>query len=94
VLFVHNFAATPHEVCFSVGLHTEAERLLVNLLGEEHSHSDKQGKHRRVIEAYGYRWYRVGGLVVLAWSCSTENAPRKSLIMQLVADERLLLSIT
>jgi hypothetical protein len=43
VLFVHNFAATPHEVCFSVGLHTEAERLLVNLLGEEHSHSDKQG---------------------------------------------------
>jgi maltose alpha-D-glucosyltransferase/alpha-amylase len=62
VLFVHNFAATPHEVCFSVGLHTEAERLLVNLLGEEHSHSDEQGKHRLVIEAYGYRWYRVGGL--------------------------------
>ncbi len=62
VLFVHNFAATPHEVRFSVGLNTEAERLLVNLLGEEHSQSDEQGKHRLIIEAYGYRWYRVGGL--------------------------------
>ena len=40
----------------------ETERLLVNLLGEEHSHGDEHGKHRLVIEAYGYRWYRVGGL--------------------------------
>jgi maltose alpha-D-glucosyltransferase/alpha-amylase len=62
VLFVHNFDAKPHEISFSVGLNHEAERLLVNLLGEEHSHSDEQGKHRLVIEAYGYRWYRVGGL--------------------------------
>jgi maltose alpha-D-glucosyltransferase / alpha-amylase len=62
VLFVHNFDAKPHEISFSVGLHNEAERLLVNLLGEEHSHADTHGKHRLVIEAYGYRWYRVGGL--------------------------------
>jgi maltose alpha-D-glucosyltransferase / alpha-amylase len=62
VLFVHNFDAKPHEISFSVGLHNEAERLLVNLLGEEHSHADAHGTHRLVIEAYGYRWYRVGGL--------------------------------
>jgi maltose alpha-D-glucosyltransferase/alpha-amylase len=36
--------------------------LLINLLAEDHSHADKRGKHRMVIEAYGYRWYRVGGL--------------------------------
>jgi maltose alpha-D-glucosyltransferase/alpha-amylase len=62
VLFVHNFDAKPHEVSFSVGLHHEAGRLLVNLLAEEHSYGDEHGKHRLVIEAYGYRWYRVGGL--------------------------------
>jgi maltose alpha-D-glucosyltransferase/alpha-amylase len=62
VLFVHNFDAKPHEISFSVGLNHEAERLLVNLLAEAHSHGDEHGKHRLVIEAYGYRWYRVGGL--------------------------------
>jgi maltose alpha-D-glucosyltransferase/alpha-amylase len=62
VLFVHNFDAKPHEISFSVGPHHAAERLLVNLLAEEHSQADEHGKHRLVIEAYGYRWYRVGGL--------------------------------
>jgi maltose alpha-D-glucosyltransferase/alpha-amylase len=62
VLFVHNFDAKPHEIRFAVGLHNGAERLLVNLLGEEHSQGDEHGRHRLVIEAYGYRWYRVGGL--------------------------------
>ena len=33
----------------------------INLLAEDHSRAaDKE--HRLVIEAYGYRWYRVGGL--------------------------------
>jgi maltose alpha-D-glucosyltransferase/alpha-amylase len=65
VLFVHNLDAKPHEVQFSVGLEGEdAEhgRLLVNLLAEDHSRAGKNGKHRLVIEGYGYRWYRVGGL--------------------------------
>jgi len=30
--------------------------------GLDHSHAGEDGKHRLVIEAYGYRWYRVGGL--------------------------------
>jgi maltose alpha-D-glucosyltransferase/alpha-amylase len=65
VLFVHNLDAKPHEITFSAGLegeNAEQGRLLVNLLAEEHSHADKNGRHRLVIEAYGYRWYRVGGL--------------------------------
>jgi maltose alpha-D-glucosyltransferase / alpha-amylase len=65
VLFVHNLDAKPHELEFSVGLEAddaEYGELLVNLLAEDHSHAGKNGKHRLVIEGYGYRWYRVGGL--------------------------------
>jgi maltose alpha-D-glucosyltransferase / alpha-amylase len=65
VLFVHNLDAKPHEITFSVGLegaNAAHGNVLVNLLAEDHSHADKSGKHRMVIEAYGYRWYRVGGL--------------------------------
>jgi hypothetical protein len=36
--------------------------LVVNLLAEDHSHADDGGRHRLVLEPYGYRWYRVGGL--------------------------------
>jgi maltose alpha-D-glucosyltransferase/alpha-amylase len=35
---------------------------LVSLLSDDHSRSDKQGRHRVVLEGYGYRWFRVGGL--------------------------------
>ena len=62
VLFVHNLAATPHEISFRVGIDGEHGRRLVNLLSEEHSQGDEHGRHRLLIEAYGYRWYRVGGL--------------------------------
>jgi maltose alpha-D-glucosyltransferase / alpha-amylase len=62
VLFVHNLASTPREVSFASGVDGEAGRLLVNLLSEDHSRADDGGKHRLLIEAYGYRWYRVGGL--------------------------------
>jgi maltose alpha-D-glucosyltransferase/alpha-amylase len=62
VLFVHNLAATPHEISFRVGIDGAHGRRLVNLLSEEHSQGDEHGRHRLLIEAYGYRWYRVGGL--------------------------------
>jgi maltose alpha-D-glucosyltransferase / alpha-amylase len=65
VLFVHNLDAKPHELTFSVCLDEDNARhgeLLVNLLAEDHSRADERGKHRLLIEAYGYRWYRVGGL--------------------------------
>jgi maltose alpha-D-glucosyltransferase / alpha-amylase len=65
VLFVHNLDARPREVVFSVGLdgaNADQGNLLINLLAEDHSQADDTGKHRIVIEAYGYRWFRVGGL--------------------------------
>ena len=65
VLFVHNLDARPREVAFSVGLDeadAEQRELLINLLSEDHSHADDSGRHRIIIEPYGYRWYRVGGL--------------------------------
>jgi maltose alpha-D-glucosyltransferase / alpha-amylase len=62
VLFVHNLDSRPREITLSSGVAGEAGRLLVNLLSEDHSRADAAGKHRLLIEAYGYRWYRVGGL--------------------------------
>ena len=80
VLFVHNLDAKPHEVAFSVGLekeHAEHGQLLVNLLAEDHSRADESGKHRLVIEAYGYRWFRVGGLDYLLRRSDIDNPPRQ-----------------
>jgi maltose alpha-D-glucosyltransferase/alpha-amylase len=62
VLFVHNLDDSPHEVSFALGRKDEAEKLLVNLLSEAHSRAGNDGKHHLLIEAYGYRWFRVGGL--------------------------------
>jgi maltose alpha-D-glucosyltransferase / alpha-amylase len=62
VLFVHHFADTPCELSFSAGLADRSDRLLTNLLSEDHSHAGNDDKHHLMLEPYGYRWYRVGGL--------------------------------
>jgi maltose alpha-D-glucosyltransferase/alpha-amylase len=62
VLFLHNFDGRPREVAFDAGVAPEHGRSLVNLLSDDHSRADRAGKHRVVLEGYGYRWYRVGGL--------------------------------
>jgi maltose alpha-D-glucosyltransferase/alpha-amylase len=62
VLFVHNLDDKPREISFAVGLPGETGKLLVNLLTEDHSRADARGRHMLLLEAYGYRWYRVGGL--------------------------------
>jgi maltose alpha-D-glucosyltransferase / alpha-amylase len=62
VLFVHNLDDKPREIAFSTGVAGEAGKQLINLLAEDHSHADKRGRHTLVLEPYGYRWYRVGGL--------------------------------
>ncbi len=61
VLFVHNLAGTPREVSFDIGLPREDASLLVNLLSEDHSRSH-DSRHHMLLEGYGYRWFRVGGL--------------------------------
>jgi maltose alpha-D-glucosyltransferase / alpha-amylase len=62
VLFIHNLDGIPREVAFSTGLRGNEARLLVNLLTEEHSRAGEDGRHHLLLEPYGYRWYRVGGL--------------------------------
>jgi maltose alpha-D-glucosyltransferase/alpha-amylase len=62
VLFVHNLASTTREVTFSIGVGAADGKLLVNLLSEDHSHALSADRHKLLLEAYGYRWYRVGGL--------------------------------
>jgi maltose alpha-D-glucosyltransferase / alpha-amylase len=61
-LFVHNLDSKPREVAFSSGLEGDAGKLLVNLLTEDHSRANARGKHELLLDAYAYRWYRVGGL--------------------------------
>ena len=62
VLFVHNLSASPREVKFATGLQGKEASLLVNLLTEDHSHADEDGNHCLMLDAYAWRWYRVGGL--------------------------------
>jgi maltose alpha-D-glucosyltransferase/alpha-amylase len=62
VLFLHNLANEPREIEFSTGLAAEANNLLINLLGPDHSRAGAGSRHRVCLEPYGYRWYRVGGL--------------------------------
>jgi len=62
VLFLHNLAREPREVTFAINSRSDSEKLLVNLLGGDHSTAARNGRHSVCLEAYGYRWYRVGGL--------------------------------
>jgi maltose alpha-D-glucosyltransferase/alpha-amylase len=75
VLFVHNLDSKPREVSFSSGIPGKTGSLLVNLLTEEHSRANDEGKHRLLMEAYGYRWYRVGGLDYLLKRSDIESEP-------------------
>jgi maltose alpha-D-glucosyltransferase/alpha-amylase len=60
VVFLHNLSASPCEVRLDVGV--ENSECLVNLLSSESSTAEASGKHCILLESYGYRWYRVGGL--------------------------------
>jgi maltose alpha-D-glucosyltransferase/alpha-amylase len=62
VVFVHNLDEKPREVSFAIGLAGDAGKSLVNLLSEDHSQANARGQHTLILEAYGYRWYRAGGL--------------------------------
>ena len=60
VLFVHNLSAIPTEVEFAPAAKVDGQ--LVNLLASDHSTPDASGKHCILLEPYGYRWFRIGGL--------------------------------
>lgn len=60
VLFVHNLSPIPREVKFGAGAKVDGQ--LVNLLSDDHSAPGASGKHAMMLEPYGYRWFRIGGL--------------------------------
>jgi maltose alpha-D-glucosyltransferase/alpha-amylase len=60
VVVVHNLSVNPREVWLDVGVEDSA--CLANLLSGDNSNADKSGKHCLLLEPYGYRWFRVGGL--------------------------------
>ena len=76
VVFLHNLSDSPREVAFSTGVRGSEGRVLVNLLSDNHSRASKDGKHRLLLEAYGYRWYRVGGLDYLLKRSEIETPSR------------------
>ena len=61
VATLHNFSVEPKEATFRLRGGEKAETL-VDLLGDAHSRPDKAGRHHVVLEGYGYRWFRLGGL--------------------------------
>ncbi|MBB5447654.1 MULTISPECIES: alpha-amylase family protein [unclassified Paraburkholderia] len=62
VLFLHNFRAEACTVEFRPSSGEPGGQSLINLLSDDHSESDDGGRHAVVLEPFGYRWYRVGGL--------------------------------
>jgi len=56
VLFLHNLCDAPVEVDFA------GPAQLTNVLSEDHSRPDERGRHQVMLEPYGYRWFREGGL--------------------------------
>ena len=57
---LHNFVDRPCPVRLRVG--GSDVRCLTNLLSQEVSDADENGRHRIELEPYGYRWFRVGTL--------------------------------
>ncbi|HYF65730.1 MAG TPA: alpha-amylase family protein, partial [Herpetosiphonaceae bacterium] len=58
---LHNFADHACEV--SLAIKGAGGERLVDLLRQAESCADDDGAHRIALDAYGYAWYRVGGLV-------------------------------
>jgi maltose alpha-D-glucosyltransferase/alpha-amylase len=61
VITVHNFASAPKEIRLTLDGVAGGEHLS-NLLVNEERHADENGVHHIALEAFGYKWYRVGGL--------------------------------
>jgi maltose alpha-D-glucosyltransferase/alpha-amylase len=60
VVALHNLRDEAVQIEFS--LRGEHGKSLVNLLTGDHSQANARGRHRVVMEPYGYHWYRMGGL--------------------------------
>jgi maltose alpha-D-glucosyltransferase/alpha-amylase len=61
VLIVHNLHAKPVEVRLDPDVGSQGG-LLVDIMDGDSSQADDKGGHTILLDAYAYRWYRVGGL--------------------------------
>jgi maltose alpha-D-glucosyltransferase/alpha-amylase len=61
VVTVHNFAGAPKEVRLDLS-DVEGGDRLASLLVNEEKQAGADGVHDVALEAFGYKWYRVGGL--------------------------------
>ncbi|TAU72574.1 trehalose synthase (plasmid) [Rhizobium ruizarguesonis] len=61
VLILHNLHAQPAEVTVDPDI-GEDGRQLIDIADGASSKADEKGFHTVMLDAYGYRWYRVGGL--------------------------------
>ena len=65
ILCVHNLGAMPVEIDLPTGLDGPEAHLLIDLLTGHRSEAGAGGRHRILMEGYGYHWFRVGGLDAL-----------------------------
>jgi maltose alpha-D-glucosyltransferase/alpha-amylase len=61
VLIVHNLNAKPVEIALDAKNGQEGH-VLIDIADGSNSRADASGRHCILLEAYAYRWYRVGGL--------------------------------
>jgi maltose alpha-D-glucosyltransferase/alpha-amylase len=61
VLTIHNLSEAPIEFTFDPDA-GELGRLLIDIFDGGTSEANDKGIHRILMEPYGYRWFRVGGL--------------------------------
>ena len=60
LIVVHNFTSRPQAIRLRPGV--ERGERIVDLLEESSSRARASGVHHLTLDAYGYRWFRVGGL--------------------------------
>ena len=59
---LHSFSGDPIQLAFRCGPKNNPDKTLINILSSDHSYAAEDGKHHILMEPYGYRWFRVGGL--------------------------------
>ena len=60
LVIVHNFSDKPRAI--QLKAETVGDRTMVNLLTQADSRADRRGRHHIELDAYNYRWFRVGGI--------------------------------
>jgi len=59
---LHSFSGDPIQLAFRCGPKNDPDKTLINILSSDHSYVAEDGKHHILMEPYGYRWFRAGGL--------------------------------